>query len=280
MSGVATTPGALDGLRSALGAWAREAAGIAPQASAAAAALAGEAEHAVRVRAARRSAIEALLRAAREREERGRLERELQLATESLEHARRALQRTQEVVAAVRRLERRTGESVSGRVPAASHELGRKLQALADYRAVTVAGSPPAAPAPAAGAAGVDFRAPGIVDVPIDRADFADNPILDGFRRGGAELSDYRWAVETWETIVRPGVLAGQTREDFARRDAERGRHSGLRRTAGVYDLFLGSDPIHFSRRADGSLSVDNGRHRVEAARQLGITHLPGRLSG
>jgi hypothetical protein len=166
-------------------------------------------------------------------------------------------------------------------VPAARKELDRKLQALTDYRSVQVAGS--AADTPAAGSrsgGAASFGATGLVDVSRADVDFSEKPILDGFNRGGASSTDYRWAAETWENVVRPRVLAGDTREDFEALDAERGRFSGFRRTAGVYDVFLGSDPIHFERRADGTLGVADGRHRVQMARSLGITHLPGVIDG
>ena len=271
-----TTPEAIAELRSTLGVWAAAAAGIARQASAAATALVAEAEATVRARSATRAALEAALHAAK-KEERARLARELQFATTSLEDGRRALQLVTEAGIRAQNLQRRIDESTSGRVPRASQALDRKLQALDEYKSVTVASSTIAS---GGVTHGQDFGVRGIVNVPIGRARFEDNPIEDRYHKGGADISDYRWAVETWETVVRPGVLAGKTRDDFERRDNEQGRYTGYRRTAGVYDMFLGSDPVHFTRRADGTLDVPSGRHRVQIAQQLGITHLPGRLDG
>lgn len=149
-----------------------------------------------------------------------------------MERARRAHGRAREAAAAAQTLQRRVDQSANARVPNAQQALAQKLQALAEYAAVTV---PSAASTTApSGGADVNYGVSGIVDVPIDRARFEDNPIQDGFTRGGATLSDYRWAVETWETVVRPGVLAGKTRDDFERRDRDAGHHSGFRRTAGV----------------------------------------------
>ncbi|MGO9751949.1 MAG: hypothetical protein ACLP22_10650 [Solirubrobacteraceae bacterium] len=113
--------------------------------------------------------------------------------------------------------------------------------------------------------------------MPLSTTNHSDNPVIDDYHKGGTTQSDYRWAVETWETVVRPGIAADATREDFARRDADRGA-TGFRRTAGVYDMFLGDDRIVFSRRPDGMLDVTNGRHRIDVARQLGITNLPGEI--
>jgi hypothetical protein len=117
-------------------------------------------------------------------------------------------------------------------------------------------------------------------DVELSNVDYSDNPIAGSFEKGGAKLADYRWAVETWETVVRPGVNRGMSRDDFAQRDRERGA-SPFRRTADVHDLFLGdSDRILLSRRSDGRFDVVNGRHRVHVARQLGIKSLPARIVG
>ena len=108
--------------------------------------------------------------------------------------------------------------------------------------------------------------------------DFSDNPIIGAFGRGDAGLADYRWSVETWESVVRPGLNRGLDRSAFEQRDQAR-RASPLRRTADVFDLFLGdSDQIVLSRRADGRYDVVNGRHRIQVARELGISVLPARV--
>ncbi len=262
-------------LRTALNTWVHTATGIATQVGAAVMTHAARAEAEVRARSSRMAAIEALLVTAKG-EERARLAREADLASASLERARRALNLANDAAQRSQRLQRQIEETAGERVQRAAEVLSRKHAALADYASAPI----PSASGAAGSGASVDsdFGVPNIVNVPIEQADFADNPILDGFQRGGADIGDYRWAVETWETIVRPGVLAGKAREDFARRDEELGQQSGFRRSAGVYDMFLGDDPIQFSRRADGRLDVASGRHRVAIARQLGLTHLPGQL--
>jgi hypothetical protein len=262
-------------LRTALNTWGNTARAIATQLGAVVTTYAANAEAEVRARSSRMTAIEAMLVTAKG-EERARLVREAALASASLERARRALNLSNVAALRSQRLQRQIEEAAGERVQRAAEALSRKRAALADYASAPI---PSASGAAGAGASvDVNFGVPDIVDVPIEQADFSDNPILDGFQRGGADIGDYRWAVETWETIVRPGVLVGKTREDFARRDEELGHQSGFRRSAGVYDMFLGDDPIQFSRRADGRLDVASGRHRVAIARQLGLTHLPGRL--
>lgn len=274
-----TSSEAVAELDSALRTWATAASGIALQASAAVKALVAEAEQAILERASRVAAIEAAIAAARD-DDRARLARELQVANRRLEDARRALRSATDANRSAQSAARRIDESTNSLVPRASQSLHRKLDALAEYKAASGPSSSGTSSGASDAPGGSDFGVPGIVDVPIEHASFEDNPILGTFGRGGATLTDYRWAAETWETVVRPGVLAGKTREDFERQDAAAGRHTGYRRLGGVYDMFLGDEPVRFSRRADGTLDVPNGRHRVQVARQLGITHLPGRMHG
>jgi hypothetical protein len=133
-------------------------------------------------------------------------------------------------------------------------------------------------------AGGGPFADMSLAELDVSAADLEENPILDGdsscetFGRGGLSRADYRWAVQTWNDTVGPCVASGKTREDFAERDA-RSNAKPLRRTADVYDIFLGSDRIRADRRPDGSLNIVNGRHRMLIARELGITHLPGQMS-
>ncbi|MHA6784694.1 hypothetical protein ACVGOW_27405 [Pseudonocardia saturnea] len=119
-----------------------------------------------------------------------------------------------------------------------------------------------------------------LTDFDVATADFSDNPIVGNFTRDpGMSRADYRWAVQTWDEVVRPGLDRGLTRDDFATRDAQRGAPP-LRRTADVHDMFLGDEPITLNRRPDGSYEVNGGRHRIAIARELGISHLPGKVRG
>ena len=279
MATTTTDPAAIAQLDASLRAWSSSAIGLVRQTTAATSAVVTRAEAAVRKCSANQSAVEAALSSARDEEDKTRLQRDLREATAALESAKRGLATASDAARSAQLLERRIGDSATGRVPDATRSLSKKLEALADYRDT----GPPASTAGNAasnGPAAYDYGVEGISDVPLDQADFCDNPIRDGYHKGGAKVEDYRWAVETWETVVRPGVLAGKSRDDFESRDIAMGRESGFRRTAGVYDMFLGGDLIEFSRRADGSLDVASGRHRVEIAKQLGITHLPGRVHG
>jgi hypothetical protein len=158
------------------------------------------------------------------------------------------------------------------------------MQSLTTYRSSGSASesSPTtSASAPAAdGASGLKraLEERRLVEVQLDYV-VLDGPVLDGFSRRGSTITDYRWALETWNNVVRPGVESGLDREAFERRDAARSVGEN-RKTASVYDLFLGdTDRLLFSRRSDGSLEVVNGRHRVELARRMGIDRLPGQVS-
>jgi hypothetical protein len=113
----------------------------------------------------------------------------------------------------------------------------------------------------------------------VAKVEFADNPITGSFGRGGHARADYRWAMTTWDQVVRPGLDRGMSRDDFAARDTARGA-SPPRRTADVYDMFLGSDPIRVERGAGETLDVIDGRHRLMVACELGITRLPAHVIG
>jgi hypothetical protein len=281
---VNTRDEALESLRSGLAQWAADALGVLTQARARADAAIADVEAACGARANRVAALRSALVALREGEDPGPVLRAIADAENALARARRAREIAQRGAAELRALERQIGETLGSKVPAAVAALQRRLGSLETYRAGGTSGgsAPSGAQSPSGGdgnreAAALAQR--GLVSVPIANARYDDNPVLDGYHRGDVGLGDYRWAVETWHTVVRPGVAAGATREDFERRDAERGA-TGLRRTAGVYDIFLGTgDRLRFSRNGDGSLDVINGRHRLDVARALGITHLPGELT-
>ena len=73
----------------------------------------------------------------------------------------------------------------------------------------------------------------GLTDIGVAEAGFADNPITGSFGRAGRTEPDYRWAMTTWDQVVRPGLDRGMSRDDFAARDAARGA-TPPRRTADV----------------------------------------------
>jgi len=272
--------GALEALSTAISAWRREAVGILAQADAQLRGQSDAIERTRSQRANRLSALKATLSACdAESPERGRLMLAVGEAEDALARATQALQEMDEVRAEFRILERQTRASTDGGTERADADLRRRAEAIKAYRAAGVPS--PAATGPAGGApssgGGDAIAQRGLAQVPLDQVDFSDNPILDGFGKGGATRGDYRWAVSTWADVVEPAVRDGADRSYFEARDAERGA-TGWRQTANVYDVFLGSDPIAVSCRPDGSLDPQSGRHRIEVARELGITHLPARL--
>lgn len=231
------------------------------------------------------------------------IQRELADAEQSLEAARRATWRIAEVTRQVARLQRSHARTAESSVSAARADLASRVTALDAYRAAgariaiaagimgvsSIAGAS-AAPAPAlaatarsaapsaAGSAGW-LADHGLTDIDVAEAGFADNPITGSFGRGGRTRADYRWAVTTWDQVVRPGLDRGMCRDDFAARDAARGS-TPPRRTADVYDMFLGTGPVRVERLADGRLNVIDGRHRLAVAGELGVTHLPAAVTG
>jgi hypothetical protein len=226
------------------------------------------------------SAWEALLAAAQEEDVR-RIQAELFRAREQLDQARRASRRVADISEGVRALQRSYGQQTSPVVAAGRAFLAGRAGAVQQYlsgRAGAASGGGGGSAGAGSGGLGSVLAGLGMTSVSVAAADLNDTPILDGFRRGGLSRSDYRWAVQTWNDTVGPGVARGMTRDDFAARD--NGEHPAppLRRTADVYDMFLGTDAIRADRRPDGSLNIVNGRHRLQIARELGIKDLPGRV--
>ncbi len=211
---------------------------------------------------------------------------DLAAARESLAAARQAVTRLADVAARTAALQRSQAANTAGFVAAARGDLALRGGELGAYRGASDrtgglagpgAGSA-VAPGPLSGTAGAAWLAGnGLSDLDVAQAAFADNPVTGAFGRGDVTRADYRWALSTWDETVRPGLEQGLTRDDFAARDAARGAPP-LRRTADVYDMFLGSDPIRVERRRDGSVVVLNGRHRIQIAGELGITRLPAEL--
>lgn len=272
---------------SALQAWSVNVADLLAQSECAACEARAEAEALVRRMANHVAALEVMLSAV-DAEGRVRLQRRLTRAREALDDARRAGARVAQVEASARRLTRDHLSTSSQHVENARAQLAAMALALGDYRS--------AGAAVRGGGGGIlgtatvrkpdaAIAAAGLIDLDVNSADLEENPVLDDdrtqgtFGKGGLSRSDYRWAVQAWHDIVGPGIAAGKTRQDFADRDA-RSAAQPLRRTADVYDVFLGSDRIRVDKRSDGSLEVVNGRHRLLIARELGINTLPGQVSG
>jgi hypothetical protein len=295
---------ALASIDRALVQWAAETGDMLARATAAAGGVHTAAEAETSRRAQRVAALEALLsRMPPDDPQRAQVQRDLVRAGTSLDAGRRAAQRIAEVALQVGRLQHSHVRTAETSVTAARADISRRVTALEAYRAVRngadagsalvgIVGALSAVSAAGAALTAMTTssgspvtRSPtwlarcGLADIEVARADFSDNPIAGSFGRGGLTRADYRWAVTTWEQVVRPGLDRGMSRDDFAARDGTRGAPP-FRRTADVYDMILGSDPLRVEQRADGTLNVINGRHRIEIARELGVIHLPAAVTG
>ena len=86
------------------------------------------------------------------------------------------------------------------------------------------------------------------------------------------------WGLDRLKSVVEPAVALGKGLDYFEERDRGEGL-SGERSNAGVYRWFYGSASwIKLRRETNGSVGVINGRHRLYAARQLGIHSLPATI--
>lgn len=267
----------------ALNKWSTDVTGLLTQAQSVARGACDEVESAVRKRANEVAALSALLESASPEEKRG-IQAKLIRAQEASEQARRASVRVKDVQVAVARLNQGHATSTTSQVARARSQLAAMSKALEGYRAgagrFDGGGSTRASSTHSSD--GI-IKSNGLSSVDVSAADLDESPILDDhgaqgkFGKGGLSRADYRWAVQTWNDTVGPGVASGKTRDDYAERDM-RSNAQPLRRTADVFDMFLGSDHIRAERRTDGSLNIINGRHRLLIARELGIKHLPGEV--
>ncbi|HEY1704275.1 MAG TPA: hypothetical protein VGG75_31660 [Trebonia sp.] len=254
--------------------------GLLTQATAVASGAVQQAEDVVRRCEAKVGALESVSAVAEE-EDRRRLQAELVRAREHLNQARRAHRRVADVSEGVRALQRSYALQCSPIVAAGRGNLAGRVGAVQQY----LSGGGGGASGESGGSSGAGpnnlgtaLAALGMTNVSATTADLDNTPIQDGFTRGGLSRADYRWAVQTWNDTVGPGIARGMTRNDFAARDNREPPAPSLRRTVDVYDMFLGSDAIRADRRPDGSLNIINGRHRLQIARELGIKDLPGRV--
>ena len=276
MSVIQTRDEAITSLDQAFGTWSGTWRGVWQQAAAQAAAACSEIDAERRHRATRVAALEAALSAASD-EQRGVIAAQLERARRSLNGASVAAADAQRASEALRSEVRRVTTASDAVVSRAQADLRRRAGSLSDYRqssgTSTTGLNGHGGPPPSGGILPAE-----LTEVSLRDLDYGNNPLVGAFGKGGASKGDYRWATETWETVVRPGVGKGMSRDDFAARDSEH-RAPPFRRTADVYDLFLGnSDRIVLSRTQAGKLDIVNGRHRVAVARELGITHLPARI--
>lgn len=264
----------------ALGAYAEQAQGILVQAKAAVCAAQDYADRVVRDCRSRAAALEALLSAASERDAPAIRLRLLQ-AQANLDRAGRASVRIGDAAKTVRDLERRYIQRTSATVAGARAYLHGRAAAIGEYHGSSGFGVSGRAstndPSRGDDRPTSSLAAFGMASVDVMSADLTENPIQGEFGRGGATRADYRWAVQTWHDTIAPGLARGMSRSDFEADDALRGAQP-LRRTADVYDMFLGDDHIRVDRRPDGTFNVISGRHRLQIARDLGIESLPGKI--
>lgn len=262
----------------ALHEWVRTLTAVLTQADAVANSALAKAVSAVARCGTKVSALEALLATANG-DDRRRWEAELVRARAIHAQVRRASVRISDVATGVRQLNKAHASYGASQAAAAQGQLAAMSRAIEGYRSGRVGGAAGgSAPALASTSRASQLSTLGLSEVDVSAADMADTPIRGEFGRGGASRADYRWAVQTWSDTVGPGVAKGMTRDDFATRDQRSGAPP-LRRTADVYDMFLGTDRVRVDRRADGSLNIVNGRHRLQIASDLGIKTLPGEIS-
>ncbi|MEI6180668.1 MAG: hypothetical protein WCP31_07935 [Chloroflexales bacterium] len=117
----------------------------------------------------------------------------------------------------------------------------------------------------------------GIVEVPV--AELPDPPDVTGPEDHNITYDHAIHHTRQLNEVVLPWVRAGAVMEDFYALDRAIGSGDstgcdelGFTRT---YELFFGTSPIKVGHTPDGTSSITDGRHRIYAAKKLGITTLP-----
>jgi hypothetical protein len=152
------------------------------------------------------------------------------------------------------------------------------LSPLGQYRQVGVPTAPSGGGRPTAPSQGSSpVLAGGLEVVDVAQIDDSDSAVSGPGSFTKLSYEDARWATETLDERVMPAVRAGKDRDYFVQRDAAEGRGPD-RSLARLFDTYFVSTPITLSARPDGRLEVVGGYHRIWAARQAGVTHLPARV--
>lgn len=115
----------------------------------------------------------------------------------------------------------------------------------------------------------------GVIDVPV-----ADLPEPEGVN--GPDDFDHHISWEDAKSASEqlPGIQqemkSGKSKEDFIAEDRKKGldyAHGKER----IFDLYYGSDPITVDKAGD-KFTIISGRHRIYAAKAVGLDSLPVRL--
>jgi hypothetical protein len=115
----------------------------------------------------------------------------------------------------------------------------------------------------------------GIIDVPV-----ANLPAPEGVSNPADFDHHIQWEDAESATKRLPElqkeVKSGKTGDDFASEDLASGKDyaQGKRR---IYDLYYGSDPVVLDKAGE-KYDIVSGRHRIFAAKELGLDTIPARV--
>jgi hypothetical protein len=171
----------------------------------------------------------------------------------------------------------------------AATALDRLQQTIDRYSAVEIPSSANPLPIGPAGGAGSTLGTPAvsgvrnlpgtdICEVPIGLIDDSDTSISgpSDFGAKGVSYQEMRLGLQRLDESIMPAARRGDL-EGFISERSGREPETNYQNLLGS---FFGSSAIKLSPAPNGRYSVVNGYHRIFAARELGMTSLPARITG
>ncbi|MDQ8045024.1 MAG: hypothetical protein AAGC46_10225 [Solirubrobacteraceae bacterium] len=116
----------------------------------------------------------------------------------------------------------------------------------------------------------------GFALMPLSMIDGAESD--PGDWKSDVNPADLRWGLNAVDEVVMPAMAGGKGPDYFRDRDTAKGVY-GSRSLSDTYSGFFGtSEAIKLQPAAGGRYTIENGRHRVWLAREMGFDAIPVRL--
>lgn len=118
----------------------------------------------------------------------------------------------------------------------------------------------------------------GMQMVPVTDIDLSDSYVKgpNDFKKG-VSLDQMKEGLLKLQSVVLPALARGENRDFIAELDAAQGLENADT-YSNIYDVYFRPEVCIHLERSDGKLRVINGFHRLLAAQQMGLTHIPAMI--